>query len=74
MWPDRVSNPGPLTYESGALPTALSGQATSTEKTDESIYLFSVFMSALTSQTIYSGSSVAGTLMARLPRLFRTRA
>ena len=26
MWPDRVSNPGPLTYESGALPTALRGQ------------------------------------------------
>ena len=25
MWPDRVSNPGPLTYESGALPTALHG-------------------------------------------------
>ena len=25
MWPDRVSNPGPLTYESGALPTALRG-------------------------------------------------
>ena len=24
MWPDRVSNPGPLTYESGALPTANS--------------------------------------------------
>ena len=23
MWPDRVSNPVPLTYESGALPTAL---------------------------------------------------
>ena len=23
MWPDRVSNPGPLTYESGALPIAL---------------------------------------------------
>ena len=23
MWPDRVSNSGPLTYESGALPTAL---------------------------------------------------
>ena len=28
MWPDRVSNPGPLTYESGALPTALHGLAT----------------------------------------------
>ena len=27
MCPDRVSNPGPLTYESGALPTALRGPA-----------------------------------------------
>ena len=27
MWPDRVSNPGPLTNESGALPTALRGPA-----------------------------------------------
>ena len=27
MWPDRVSIPGPLTYESGALPTALYGPA-----------------------------------------------
>ena len=27
MWPDRVSNPGPLTYESGSLPTALRGPA-----------------------------------------------
>ena len=27
MWPDRVSNPGLLTYESGALPTALRGPA-----------------------------------------------
>ena len=24
MLPDRVSNPGPLTYESGALPIALA--------------------------------------------------
>ena len=23
MWPDQVSNPGPLTYESSALPTGL---------------------------------------------------
>ena len=28
MWTDRVSNPGPLTYESGALPTALRGRLT----------------------------------------------
>ena len=27
MLPDRVSNPGPLTCESGALPTALRGPA-----------------------------------------------
>ena len=28
MLPVRVSNPGPLTYESGALPIALRGPAT----------------------------------------------
>ena len=27
MWPDRVSNPGPLTHESGALLTALRSPA-----------------------------------------------
>ena len=27
MLPDRVSNPGPLTYKSGALPIALCGLA-----------------------------------------------
>ena len=27
MLPDQVSNPGPLTYESGALPVALHGLA-----------------------------------------------
>ena len=27
MLPDQVSNPGPLTYESGALPTALHSLA-----------------------------------------------
>ena len=32
MWPDRVSNPGPLTYESSALPTALRGPAITIEK------------------------------------------
>ena len=33
MLPDRVSNPGPLTYESGALPIALRGPATTLGKT-----------------------------------------
>ena len=32
MLPDRVSNPGPLTYESGALPIALRGPARNYEK------------------------------------------
>ena len=32
MMPDRVSNPGPLTYESGALPIALRGPALCTYK------------------------------------------
>ena len=27
MWPERVSNPGPRTYESGVLPTALRSPA-----------------------------------------------
>ena len=38
MWPDRVSNPGPLTYESGALPTALRGPAGCREEYDKSNY------------------------------------
>ena len=31
MLPDRVSNPGPLTYESGVLPIALRGPAVTNE-------------------------------------------
>ena len=37
MLPDRVSNPGPLTYESGALPTALRGPASSATQMNGSI-------------------------------------
>ena len=33
MLPDRVSNPGPLTYESGALPIALRGPVKIVQKT-----------------------------------------
>ena len=33
MLPDRVSKPGPLTYESGALPIALRGPALAMECT-----------------------------------------
>ena len=31
MWPDRVSNPGPLAHESDALPTALRGPVQTVE-------------------------------------------
>ena len=34
MLPDRVSNPGPLTYESGALTIALRGPAPCIEKVE----------------------------------------
>ena len=39
MLPDRVSNPGPLTYESGALLIALRGPAGNAEMTVEKISL-----------------------------------
>ena len=35
MLPDRVSNPGPLTYESSALPIALRGPATDVRKSNK---------------------------------------
>ena len=38
MLPDRVSNPGPLTYESGALPIALRGPAVLIESKGISSY------------------------------------
>ena len=41
MLPDRVSNPGPLTYESGALPIALRGPAVEEEKQFKCFSIFS---------------------------------
>ena len=38
MLPDRVSNPGPLTYESGALSIALRGPASLKEQSDQGLY------------------------------------
>ena len=38
MWPDWVSNPGPLTYESGALLTALRGPASELELKQHCIF------------------------------------
>ena len=42
MLPDRVSNPEPLTYESGALPIALCGPVGAGRRFDESNTLHEV--------------------------------
>ena len=39
MLPDRVSNPGPLTYESDALPIALRGPASQEQEGLGTIFL-----------------------------------
>ena len=41
MLPDQVSNPGPLTYESGALTVALRGPTLSPVKIRIGMYVFS---------------------------------
>ena len=52
MWPDRVSNPGPLTYESGALPIALRGPAAGKCK----VYIVRICWNKLQSTLVISKS------------------
>ena len=40
MWPDRVSNPGPLTYESGALQLRYAARL---GLFDDNLVIFSLF-------------------------------
>ena len=47
MLPDRVSNPGPLTYESGALPIALRRPACTLRPTTKSKTDFYTFFMIL---------------------------
>ena len=49
MLPDRVSNPGPLTYESGALPIALRGPAVTNRKVNTKLISAVALTSELTS-------------------------
>ena len=49
MQPDWVSNPGPLTYESGALQTALRGPA----EADNKIYDCKNFKKSFITTTSY---------------------
>ena len=55
MLPDRVSNPGPLTYESVALPIALRGPAVPFAKTTESC---KVSIVTINQQTSYASGMV----------------
>ena len=43
MLPDQVSNPGPLTFESGALPIALRGPANAKVVRDKGLTFTSAF-------------------------------
>ena len=60
MLPDRVSNPGPLTYESGALPIALRGPAN--RKINKSKYTcISVFDIVGKARGLHSAGTLART-------------
>ena len=47
MLPDRVSNPGPLTYESGALPIVLRGPASKFINKQYNLYFLKLGTKAL---------------------------
>ena len=67
MLPDRVSNPGPLTYESGALPIALRGPARSlTEK----IKFSTSFLLKSCNNLVYSSASAVETETQLFPQPF----
>ena len=52
---DRASNPGPLTYEPGVLPTALRGPAAALEKkTFESVGGWTVTANPISSPEVFS--------------------
>ena len=65
MLPDRVSNPGPLTYESDALPIALPGPANtgSTKILEDSVHLDPVVQSIV---------SLTSSLRGQLSKCFAT--
>ena len=55
MWPNRVSNPGPLTYEtyeSGALPIALRSPAVYTSKSTENLKFSIIWLYYYLGQTL----------------------
>ena len=68
MWPDRVLNPGPLTYESGALPTALHGPEVLKEKYHYSFRFFPFKSRPLTKGSRHQGGWSGGAMvLGKLP-------
>ena len=61
MWPDRVSNPGPLTHESGALPTALRGPVG--RKAFCLLYSFAFNIERTKVKVIFNSSSTEGVVL-----------
>ena len=53
MWPDRVSNPGPPTYESSALPIALRGPACRLHVIKYNLFFMTKYMIRFTGQAIF---------------------
>ena len=60
MLPDRVSNPGPLTYESGALPTALRGPAAADDSSVLEINFLASSKYLLLSEKFCSKTNIPG--------------
>ena len=54
MRPDRVSNPGPLSYKSGALPTTLRGPARGTNHGITIIHYMKIILAHNHAQDIYN--------------------
>ena len=69
MWPDRVSNPGPLTYESGALPTALRSPAFSNDLDK----LNFTFKAPKTQTTIITAPKCQKNVSSKLYHIIRTQ-
>ena len=57
MLPDRVSNPGPLTYESGALPIALRGPANFAVLNCIALFVKKVYVTKNRNHTCYTYDS-----------------
>ena len=72
MLPGRASNPGPLTYESGALPIALRGPAVSHEQSIE-CDAFCVKCDAYVHKMSYNGSHQVTVLIICLLYTFSQR-